>query len=166
MPSVLLALVCRRGIPAFIFFSPSSQTLLLLLVILSAVEFSLSPFMCSLIFLSLSPASLLCNIFGELISSHPDNSSGPGVIITGYYSHLFHLWFHGRRSWSRWGLFRCTNKMMQLTVTHVSDKLGSYLVAPWRNHMLSEWNQHFVLRFHDFSLFFIEFALFIPNTRC
>lgn len=86
---------CVPGEFLHLFFS-SYQTLLLLLVIFSALEFSLPPFMRSFIFLSLSPAPLLCNICGELISSQPDNGSGPGVIITGYYRHLFQLRFHVR----------------------------------------------------------------------
>lgn len=62
------------------------------------LEFSLPPFICSFIFLAISLAFLLCNIYGELISSRPDNGCGPGVIITCYYNHSFHLWFHVRQS--------------------------------------------------------------------
>lgn len=96
-----------------IHFSPPQQSRLPLLSILSMLEFSLLPFMRSFVFLSLSLDCLLCNIYGELISSHSDNSSGPRVMIKGYYSHSFHPPFLVRQSWSCCHLtICCTNNRM------------------------------------------------------
>lgn len=83
---ILLALVCLGGIPPSI--SLLKQTLPVILSISFALEFSLPPSHYVLIFLRLfSLAFLPCTIYGQLISSLPETGCGPGVIVTGYYSH-------------------------------------------------------------------------------
>lgn len=86
VPGMLLALVWHGGI-----FRPSKQTLLLLPEILSVLEFSLSPFMCSFIFLSFSLAFLLCNFCRKLISSSLGLGSSLQVIEAIRFSFSFTL---------------------------------------------------------------------------
>ncbi len=92
----LFALVRLWGIPALIFFFLANSSSLPCNFPCAGISPST---LCVLIYLSFSEmALLLCNICCELISSRPDNGSGPGVIITGYCGHSFQLQFHVRQS--------------------------------------------------------------------
>lgn len=112
-----------RGIPPSVFFFLikviSSSSLSCNFV---CAGMSLPPFMWSHSSSSLSLASLLYKIFVKLISLRCDNASGPGVIVTRYYSHLFSrqpkVFITLVLLLAFFFLFSTDNNLMQPTVSH------------------------------------------------
>lgn len=145
-----LVLVWHGGIPASFFSLLANSSSSLTCDIIGAWVVFLPHFMCSFIFVSPSPAFPLVQYLRWANFLSPGNDSGPGVIITGYYSHSFHLGFYAGQTWSHCCrvCFSDEENPMLLAETHVIDHPSAAEIA----------------RFSQFaSRFPAEFQLFLSS---